>query len=581
MKCVSNDTNEEYGVKILRSSQNVDAEIETLKLCKGHPNIVSIVEVIKDDSFTYIVTEWLAGKELFKYAQEQQLDECEVRGIFKGILHAISDMHSKKIAHRDLKLENIKFTGENPKQSNVKILDFGFACKCDEHNAEMDAICYTLEYAAPEILSKKKYTECCDLWSLGVILYTLLCGHTPFTRQENDSPSSITRRIKRGSIDYETERWKSLSGKAKDLIRRLLTVSPDKRIKLSQIIVHEWLNSSTICKDFDQLDLSIQEQQQQQQNQPLQQKQRQAQGMETRKIQNGDSKNSELRLDLQHQQPQPQQQSQQQQQIDRVDERSECITSSTSTHKKDNKHQNALKPQSNCLSITSTESLIESTTSETTIEEHSPSIESRNSVSKGLKENFIAETININNQNIQNLNNNNEKYIDNVAVNVDTLAQNATELITKNEQIEANNEQLVNSSNMIPDSEDDEDLVEKLQKSIEPNAFTTNDQHNTEDNDEEEEDLNGFPTNDQFTHRSIARSIDLQTLILQYPSGYTRKPNFNNYTDYNYYEPLGNNLRKRKYSDSSVDDPSFVVNHSCTVNQSVPKRLRQRRKEIS
>lgn len=239
MKCINNNTDKEYAVKILRKNQNVTAEIDALKLCRGHSNIVNIVEVIEDDEYIYIITEWLAGKELFKYAQEQPLNECEVRGIFKEILRAVTHMHLHNIAHRDLKLENIKFTNENTSKSNIKILDFGFACKIKDDDNEMEGACYTLDYAAPEILSNKKYTESCDLWSLGVILYVLLCGSMPFRRhiemdeKNQNSTEKITSRIKRGDIDLKNERWISLSDSVKDLIRRLLTTSPEKRIKLS------------------------------------------------------------------------------------------------------------------------------------------------------------------------------------------------------------------------------------------------------------------------------------------------------------------------------------------------------------
>lgn len=247
MKCVNNDSQEEYAVKILRSNVNVDDEIDALYTCFDCPNIVTIVEVVRDEKFTYIVLELLAGKELFQYIQEQTLEECEVRGIFKEILNAVSYMHSQNIAHRDLKLENIKFISKNPCQSNVKLLDFGFACRTDG-DCGMNGLCYTLDYAAPEVLSNKKYTKACDLWSMGVILYTLLCGHSPFRRQNEinvETPNvidKITKRIKRSSID-ENSKFKSLSEPAKDLIRRLLTVSTRSRITLSEILVHDWLNS--------------------------------------------------------------------------------------------------------------------------------------------------------------------------------------------------------------------------------------------------------------------------------------------------------------------------------------------------
>lgn len=167
MKCIKNDTGDECAVKILRSNQNVDAELNALASCTGHPNIVELRDVIKDDAFTYIITEFLSGKELLSYAQEQQLEEFYVRKIFKEIVHGITHLHSQRIAHRDLKLENIKFSTENPAKSSLKILDFGFAYKTNDKNNKMGGPCYTLDYAAPEVLLNKNYAESCDLWSLG------------------------------------------------------------------------------------------------------------------------------------------------------------------------------------------------------------------------------------------------------------------------------------------------------------------------------------------------------------------------------------------------------------------------------
>lgn len=249
MKCIDNNSAKEYAVKIVRSNQNVDTEIEALSLCRGHSNVVSIVEGIKDDAFTYIVTEWLAGKELFKYAQERALNESEVREIFLKILQAVKHLHSHNIVHRDLKLENIKFTNdENTRKSNIKILDFGFASKIHNDNNGLTGAYYTLDYAAPEILLNKKYTESCDLWSLGVILYTLLCGSMPFRRQsdlDNDdsvnNSEKITKRIMNGNIDSKNKRWSLLSESVKDLIRRLLTVAPEKRIKPSVSIIFKYM----------------------------------------------------------------------------------------------------------------------------------------------------------------------------------------------------------------------------------------------------------------------------------------------------------------------------------------------------
>lgn len=250
MKCYNINTNMEYAVKIVRSGYNCDAEIEALKSCQGHPNIVELVEVLKDDLFTYIVTELIEGKELFNCVKENSFSEDEIRYIFSEIVKTVKFIHSKQIAHRDLKLENILLVNDDENQLRIKIIDFGFACNLQKCK-EMDTKCYTLDYAAPEILSNKKYTLTCDVWSLGVILYTLLCGQPPFQKQIDDgddeqvnSVASISERIRRGSIECETKQWKNLHDGAKELIQSLLTVNVESRIKIEEILSHEWLSNS-------------------------------------------------------------------------------------------------------------------------------------------------------------------------------------------------------------------------------------------------------------------------------------------------------------------------------------------------
>lgn len=239
MKCKLIKTHKTYAVKILKTIHNAKTEIEALEMCRGHSNIVELIEVIRDDEYTYIVTELLEGPELFAYVQKNPLSETEARHIFKEIVKAVQFMHSKRIVHRDLKLENILFTHEN--SSTLKLIDFGFATRISKR---LDTTCYTLEYAAPEILSNKKYNEACDLWSLGVILYALLCGHTPFQRRnESHDDHDIRERIKRGAFDTDSSAWQSLNKSAKDLIRSLLTVCPSKRMKLSNILDSGWFDA--------------------------------------------------------------------------------------------------------------------------------------------------------------------------------------------------------------------------------------------------------------------------------------------------------------------------------------------------
>lgn len=169
MKGELKNTDYECIVKIgLRSNHNVKEELLALKLCKGHPNIVELLNSTENHEFSFIVLEYLAGKKLsaFIHEREELASESEVRGIFKDIVKGVSHMHTKNLVHRDLKLENIKFR----KNGSVKISDLSFALKTDDDDNvnEMRELSHmSVDYVAPEVLINKFYTASCDLWSLG------------------------------------------------------------------------------------------------------------------------------------------------------------------------------------------------------------------------------------------------------------------------------------------------------------------------------------------------------------------------------------------------------------------------------
>lgn len=243
------NTKKECAVKILNSKESTFAEIQTLRICRNHPNIVQLVDVIKDDAYTYIVTELLKGEELFKLSKMRRFTEDDVRIVFSQILDAVQFMHDKGIVHRDLKLENIMVVNNKSNPLTVKIVDFGFAYM-QKDLVDASVLCYTLDYAAPEVLSNGEYTNACDLWSLGVILYILLCGHKPFggdakMRKEKNSHAQIKEkiinRIRTGSFDQDSSEWRKLSKAAKDLICKLFTVEWTDRIDINEIRQHAWL----------------------------------------------------------------------------------------------------------------------------------------------------------------------------------------------------------------------------------------------------------------------------------------------------------------------------------------------------
>ncbi|XP_074812219.1 ribosomal protein S6 kinase alpha-5 isoform X2 [Natator depressus] len=226
-KCLHKKTSQEYAVKIIskRMEANTQREITALKLCEGHPNVVKLHEVYHDQLHTFLVMELLKGGELLERIQKKKhFSETEASYIMRKLVSAVSHMHDVGVVHRDLKPENLLFTDEND-NSEIKIIDFGFARLKPPDNQPLKTPCFTLHYAAPELLNHNGYDESCDLWSLGVILYTMLSGQVPFQSQDKGltctSALEIMKKIKKGEFSFEREAWKNVSQEAKDLIQGL------------------------------------------------------------------------------------------------------------------------------------------------------------------------------------------------------------------------------------------------------------------------------------------------------------------------------------------------------------------------
>ncbi|XP_054053891.1 ribosomal protein S6 kinase alpha-5 isoform X3 [Rissa tridactyla] len=198
---------------------------------------------------TFLVMELLKGGELLERIQKKKhFSETEASHIMRRLVSAVSHMHDVGVVHRDLKPENLLFTDETD-NSEIKIIDFGFARLKPPDNQPLKTPCFTLHYAAPELLNHNGYDESCDLWSLGVILYTMLSGQVPFQSQDKSltctSALEIMKKIKKGEFSFEGEAWKNVSEEAKELIQGLLTVDPNKRIKMSSLRYNEWLQDGS------------------------------------------------------------------------------------------------------------------------------------------------------------------------------------------------------------------------------------------------------------------------------------------------------------------------------------------------
>jgi ribosomal protein S6 kinase alpha-5 len=252
-KCKHRLTEKEYAVKIISRRSKPSREVEMLRVCQGHPNIVLIHDVLQDEAHVYIVMELLKGGELLECIRKQHFfSESEARRIMLQLASAVEHMHKRRVVHRDLKPENLIFS-TNSKDKIIKIVDFGFARELPDV-PNLTTPCFTVQYAAPEILrhatgrngTKSGYDESCDLWSLGVIMYTMLIGRAPFQPTQSSTPSNtgaIMDAIMAGKISFDQPEWAGVSQQAQNCVKGLLTVDPSQRLTLNQLLAHPWMST--------------------------------------------------------------------------------------------------------------------------------------------------------------------------------------------------------------------------------------------------------------------------------------------------------------------------------------------------
>uniref|UniRef100_A0A8C2HH30 non-specific serine/threonine protein kinase n=1 Tax=Cyprinus carpio TaxID=7962 RepID=A0A8C2HH30_CYPCA len=213
------------------SLQKLFREVRIMKLL-NHPNIVKLFEVIETDKTLYLIMEYASGGEVFDYlVAHGRMKEKEARAKFRQIVSAVQYCHQKCIVHRDLKAENLLLDAD----MNIKIADFGFSNEFTVGN-KLDTFCGSPPYAAPELFQGKKYDGPeVDVWSLGVILYTLVSGSLPFDGQ---NLKELRERVLRGK--YRIPFY--MSTDCENLLKKFLILNPTKRGSLEQIMKDRWMN---------------------------------------------------------------------------------------------------------------------------------------------------------------------------------------------------------------------------------------------------------------------------------------------------------------------------------------------------
>lgn len=242
----------QFAIKIIKKSKLnpeelavVHDEVEIMHKI-DHPNCVKLYEMFETSKKLYMVLELLTGGELFdRIVSKGSYSEKEASLVIRDISSALKYLHAGGIVHRDLKPENLLYLS-NSAESLIKITDFGLA-KYRNTAETMTTACGTPGYVAPEVLKNEPYDKAVDMWSLGVILYILLCGFPPFY---HESTAQLYKQIKKGEYDFPDPYWTDISAEAKNLVTCLLTVNPKKRITAEGVLSHPWITGKTSDKAF-------------------------------------------------------------------------------------------------------------------------------------------------------------------------------------------------------------------------------------------------------------------------------------------------------------------------------------------
>eukprot|EP00301_Raphidiophrys_heterophryoidea_P014518 c22941_g1_i1.p1 GENE.c22941_g1_i1~~c22941_g1_i1.p1 ORF type:complete len:439 (-),score=134.01 c22941_g1_i1:296-1612(-) len=249
-------TGEKVAIKVLElkkeTSHEILNEIDILARVDDHPHVIQLREIYEKKGRMFIVMELVRGGELFdRIIARQFFSEKDARDLMLVLFTTISHMHAHGIVHRDLKPENILYASPDA-DSPIKIADFGLAklwMPKQETSSELKTLCGTPGYVAPEVLKNRQgYTAQCDLWSLGVILYILLCGYPPFQHQQQ---TKLFKQILKADYQFHSPWWDNISDQAKDLVSKLLVVDPQKRLTPKEALDHPWMLQSQVGGSVD------------------------------------------------------------------------------------------------------------------------------------------------------------------------------------------------------------------------------------------------------------------------------------------------------------------------------------------
>ncbi|XP_028838818.1 calcium/calmodulin-dependent protein kinase type II delta 1 chain isoform X2 [Denticeps clupeoides] len=243
-RCMKISSGQEYAAKIIntkklsaRDHQKLEREARICRLLK-HPNIVRLHDSISEEGFHYLVFDLVTGGELFEdIVAREYYSEADASHCIQQILEAVLHCHQMGVVHRDLKPENLLLASKL-KGAAVKLADFGLAIEVQGDQQAWFGFAGTPGYLSPEVLRKDPYGKPVDMWACGVILYILLVGYPPFWDEDQHR---LYQQIKAGAYDFPSPEWDTVTPEAKDLINKMLTINPTKRITAAEALKHPWI----------------------------------------------------------------------------------------------------------------------------------------------------------------------------------------------------------------------------------------------------------------------------------------------------------------------------------------------------
>lgn len=226
-------------IKVIEKEGLDQEDLESLKTEVGilqkvdHPNVVKYFETYEDPEKIYLVMEYLNGGELLDtITKTKKNHEALVAEVMERMARALIHIHTLNITHKDIKPDNIMFSSDG----TAKLIDFGLSQVTRYQGEKMDVIAGTPYFIAPEVI-RGHYGQECDIWSLGVVMYTCLTGKFPFSGLTRDE---VFGKIQQGVFDHSKETVKNVSDECIDLMRKMITVNAKQRIKPEEMLKHAW-----------------------------------------------------------------------------------------------------------------------------------------------------------------------------------------------------------------------------------------------------------------------------------------------------------------------------------------------------